>query len=946
MSRRTPHRSNSVQYQKKASYIPDTIAKSPLRSRQSSISNNNNPSLINDKYILNKQAFFNYDSSSFHLDSNEKTGQFANELKNNKKSESHHIFFNIGNISTTTLCESKPKTLSSQQRNITPSISEPTQISERPTHKDEGEHQKILSENNLSFRDKSSILRTSVASALYDIQNSESDLHIMPRSSRRASIQIASKSKEKDSEIDHVITKNKQYYYVIQNQLSEESFQASRVEHPVVASASVSANKENNLLPDMKIQKKDPKNSRAKLQLNSNSNSINLDRRSNSRKASASRPQPKQRSVSKIIPNQSSKQNLKSNQTNDTNNQHQHAESYETFRGNANTKRSSSSRRSSIKQNEHFHYVSSQANSLLNEDQPDSDLISRIRDRLRFVTQCQDHNQPFTLLNPATKQLACMECVYSYQHSAKKQQAFISLKNAFSTISEQNRIFKTETKERISILDENLNQCLENKKALSHNFDFLSVMISKEFEIIYSELQARKELLIETARSLTQSKMDEMSLKGTDLEFLKGCFKDARDVDPFQNFELSVHFFAVFNLLRNTLKSYSYHCEPLSSEFLNIIEFPNRPEVQHILSTYGKVKTSKSSKDQLRRSASLNTSIIASNRILISERKKSKDSAQKSNNPSLALQSRRSSQKKLPTPPKKSSRSPSIVKTGPPRNIRDSVTPGKSTDSIHNRGSFRYSEEQSSNRNLSYDQDIQTCQSEHQTTQKNSVDKISPTKFKAPFGLTSPSQVSERLLFPSLVEEDVRFNASPLKYTKGDTIKNNLSLQEEDTKNTATSAKKANKLTLNSELSKGQDFLNELFLFQESTLLTSDLRNADFYEMLPSKLSCTQLLYRFSQDGAGSSNFHSKVDGQPHLLVLIKANAGHVFGYYTPLPFAREEKYSTSDGCFLFSLKNPLMDKPVLFPIRPDKKFIAIYQSCKSPCLGSTLHQKQDLLVQ
>jgi len=52
-----------------------------------------------------------------------------------------------------------------------------------------------------------------------------------------------------------------------------------------------------------------------------------------------------------------------------------------------------------------------------------------------------------------------------------------------------------------------------------------------------------------------------------------------------------------------------------------------------------------------------------------------------------------------------------------------------------------------------------------------------------------------------------------------------------------------------------------------------------------------------------------------------------------------EDKYQTTNNAFIFSLISPELKAPKIFPIREEKKLIGLFQSEKSPCLGSTIYR-------
>ena len=74
------------------------------------------------------------------------------------------------------------------------------------------------------------------------------------------------------------------------------------------------------------------------------------------------------------------------------------------------------------------------------------------------------------------------------------------------------------------------------------------------------------------------------------------------------------------------------------------------------------------------------------------------------------------------------------------------------------------------------------------------------------------------------------------------------------------------------------------------------------------------LIYRASKDGFESTNFHSKCDGKPNTLIIIKSNNGNVFGGYTEQTWNQTgtygSDYKADPNSFIFSLINKL-NKPI-----------------------------------
>ncbi|KAL4499760.1 hypothetical protein ABPG72_017300 [Tetrahymena utriculariae] len=140
--------------------------------------------------------------------------------------------------------------------------------------------------------------------------------------------------------------------------------------------------------------------------------------------------------------------------------------------------------------------------------------------------------------------------------------------------------------------------------------------------------------------------------------------------------------------------------------------------------------------------------------------------------------------------------------------------------------------------------------------------------------------------------------------------------------------------------------VNQLSVFSDSHIFTYSLQtNPQCAKVLPPNIKKAKLLYRLTEDGANSQIFHRKCDGQGPTITFVKANGEHIFGYYLPIAFCRSDQYSTTDKCYIFTVQNSQNVPPTKFEIRPEKKFISIYQNSKNPCLGSTLNGKQDLII-
>lgn len=90
--------------------------------------------------------------------------------------------------------------------------------------------------------------------------------------------------------------------------------------------------------------------------------------------------------------------------------------------------------------------------------------------------------------------------------------------------------------------------------------------------------------------------------------------------------------------------------------------------------------------------------------------------------------------------------------------------------------------------------------------------------------------------------------------------------------------------------------------WSDSTI-TNDADKEKLAILLPN-LEETTLLYRASRDGWSAQAFHSKVNGHPHTVSIIKVGTS-VFGGYTPIAWASAGGYKYDPQTFLFSLQNP-----------------------------------------
>jgi hypothetical protein len=77
------------------------------------------------------------------------------------------------------------------------------------------------------------------------------------------------------------------------------------------------------------------------------------------------------------------------------------------------------------------------------------------------------------------------------------------------------------------------------------------------------------------------------------------------------------------------------------------------------------------------------------------------------------------------------------------------------------------------------------------------------------------------------------------------------------------------------------------------------------------------LIYRGSDDGFGSADFHGKCDGIANTVTVILSTTGCVFGGFTPIAWASNggHRHDSTKQSFLFQIKDSRNSSPRKFPI-------------------------------
>ena len=579
-----------------------------------------------------------------------------------------------------------------------------------------------------------------------------------------------------------------------------------------------------------------------------------------------------------------------------------------------------------------------------------SSIIPFVKERIKYVTQCKEHNnQQLVFFNSLTKQLACVDCVYCEIGVGGKKSTYLPLQNAVNEISELNKAFKSEAQEKIYDIENQLHVYKANYSKIQENLNYMLESISSEFQDLYEELRIREAKLTEAIYEAASKQQGYIKGQIENLEFLKSCYRDAKEVNPNSSTEQCVHFYAVFNLLKNTNKSLDFP-EHITPETLDRIEFRTEKEIKELIANFGKLKTYKK-------------------RALGDVLKRNRMSAGSIASQKGADRTNRSFEVNTPSPVREVERRA----TTPNRRASGHLSPPPTSSYLEREG-FRNKMKAKETQNKQPDHKSQPHYMKPKNTSPSPQRQAAKRSAKAS-GSLKPHNTSNR------VENSKKESNGSIKLTKSSTEYTSPAKMESTTGDLKLQAgefgspgKDSSYFKFQSvdeqgmirfhesldqiapaDLTKGSEMYfeavsfngeNSFGLFMDSKILTDPELRSDLALVLNTQIQEAKLLYRLSSDGASSETFHTKCDNEAPVLAIVHANQNYIFGYYMPVPFAKAEKYTQCEESFIFSLRNPEFKGSRVFPIRSDKKFIAFYQSNRSPCLGSTIVNKQDLLLE
>ena len=120
-----------------------------------------------------------------------------------------------------------------------------------------------------------------------------------------------------------------------------------------------------------------------------------------------------------------------------------------------------------------------------------------------------------------------------------------------------------------------------------------------------------------------------------------------------------------------------------------------------------------------------------------------------------------------------------------------------------------------------------------------------------------------------------------------------------------------------------------------STILKDSKRKKEFIQKILdwSGYNKMELIYRGSEDGSTSKNFHDKCDNKGPNIVLFKNEKGNIFGGYCPISWKKEGDWQLVPESFIFTLTNIYNIEPTKFN-RGDNQWGIYFGSSYGPWFG------------
>ncbi len=111
------------------------------------------------------------------------------------------------------------------------------------------------------------------------------------------------------------------------------------------------------------------------------------------------------------------------------------------------------------------------------------------------------------------------------------------------------------------------------------------------------------------------------------------------------------------------------------------------------------------------------------------------------------------------------------------------------------------------------------------------------------------------------------------------------------------------------EIKNYDNYMLDNYMFKSSSIINNSIDYQKciinwIKEKTNKNISKFELIFKMSENGSTSDDFHNKCDNQGPLLILIKTNNNRTFGGYSPLFMEKNSgsKYDKTNQTFLFSL--------------------------------------------
>ena len=218
----------------------------------------------------------------------------------------------------------------------------------------------------------------------------------------------------------------------------------------------------------------------------------------------------------------------------------------------------------------------------------EKDLIDEVRSSLGAGARCPKHEQPYVLFNTNNQHLSCLECAFPIAQANQRRQGIVSL-NSNHLMGELIRKFTGETDKKVHSLEQNITVCKKNMDLAQQVYSVLLTLLDKEFSEIFEALEKRKQQLRNTLESMLDDTLKSFTSKTHNLEFLRSCFLDSKELLSLQNTETDIQFLATYATLKDTLSKHNFQPSLLTKDHFNVLELRGQVKLKSDIENFGKI---------------------------------------------------------------------------------------------------------------------------------------------------------------------------------------------------------------------------------------------------------------------------------------------------------------------------------------------------------------------